>query len=133
MEVILMTPNSEHAVELLLGIYEEPKFKQTGKYTYKYKGEAFNDLDATFESYDPWLRTMNVTVTRPVAKEIAVFKEDYDIVNKDNYTEYELTRDQKSSDRDWRWQTITLTETETVRESIDDFETVSEWIEGNEL
>ena len=36
-EVINNTPNSEHAVELLLGIYEEPKFKESGIYTYKYK------------------------------------------------------------------------------------------------
>lgn len=132
MEVILMTPNSNHAVELLLGIYEEPKFKQKGTYTYKYKGYAFKDLDATFESYNPWLRTIDVIVIRPVTKDIAILQENLDVVNKDNYTEYELSKEQRSKADKWEWKTIVMSETELVREIIDD-EIVNEWIERNEL
>lgn len=132
MEVILMTPNSTHAVELLLGIYEEPKFKQKGTYTYKYKGEAFKNLDATFESYNPWLRTIDVTVTRPLTKDIAILQENRDVVNKDNYKDYELSKEQRNSADEWEWKTVIMAETELVRETIED-EIVNQWIEENEL
>lgn len=132
MEVILMTPNSNHAVELLLGIYEEPKFKQKGTYTYKYKGEAFKNLDATFESYNPWLNSIDVIVIRPVTKDIAILQENREIVNKDNYTEYELSKEQRSKCDKWEWKTVVMSETELVRETIDDG-IVYEWIERNEL
>lgn len=132
MEVILMTPNSNHAVELLLGIYEEPKFKAKGKFTYRYKGEAFKDLDATFESYNPWLKTIDVIVIRPITKDIAILQENRDVVNKDNYTEYELSKEQRSSADKWEWKTVIMSETELVRETIEDFD-MDMWIERNEL
>lgn len=132
-EVVNNTPNSEHAVELLLGIYEEPKFKESGTYTYKYKGPEFKDLTATFKEYNPWTKTLTVTVMRPISREIGIFKEFDEIVNKNNYTEYELTSDVlNKTDRDlWRWKTITLAEMEYVTEFIEDSNSIEKWYEMN--
>ena len=133
MEVVNMTPNGEHAIELLLGIYEEPKFKESGTYTYKYKGPEFKDLTATFKEYNPWTKTLTINVLKPVSREIGIFKEFDEIVNKDNYTEYELTSDVlNKTDRDlWRWKTITLAEMDYVTEFIEDSKSIIEWYEMN--
>ena len=131
-EVINNTPNSEHAVELLLGIYEEPKFKESGIYTYKYKGPEFKDLTATFKGYNPWTKTLTITVMRPISKDIAVFKDFDEIVNKDNYLEYELTKDiiNKTDRNLWKWKTIVLAEMEYVTEVIEG-DATTEWYEMN--
>lgn len=119
-EVINNTPNAEHAVELLLGIYEEPIFKALHTYTYKYKGEAFKNLNAAWHGYNPWTRTLSVTVSRPITKEICILKENDDIVTKNNYKEYEIDRDKVSVDRDaWKWKHVVLDEKETVIEFIE--------------
>jgi hypothetical protein len=119
-EVIHNTPNAEHAVELLLGIYEEPIFKALHTYTYKYKGEEFKNLNAAWHGYNPWTRTLSVTVSRPITKEICILKENDDIVTKDNYKEYEIDRDKVTVDRDaWKWKNIVLDEKETVIEFIE--------------
>ena len=108
-EVINNTPNAEHAVELLLGIYEEPIFKALHTYTYKYKGEEFKNLNAAWHGYNPWTRTLSVTVSRPITKEICILKENDDIVTKDNYKEYEIDRDKVTVDRDaWKWKNIVI-------------------------
>jgi hypothetical protein len=132
MEVVNNTPNARHALELILGVYEEPKFNKIGTYTYKYKGEAFKNLSAEFNSYNPWTEELYVKVTRPITREIGIFKEFDEIVNKDNYTEYELTSDVlNKTDRDlWRWKNITLDETETRLELVS-MEDYSNWFEMN--
>ncbi len=128
-EVINNTPNAEHAVELLLGIYEEPIFKALHTYTYKYKGEAFKNLNAAWNGYNPWTRTLSVTVSRPISREIAILKENDDIVTKDNYKEYEIDRDKVTVDRDaWKWKTIVLDEKENVIEFIEGADLVG-WYE----
>ncbi len=120
MEIANMTPNAEHAIELLLGIYEEPIFKALHTYTYKYKGEAFKNLNAAWHGYNPWTRTLSVTVSRPITKEICILKENDDIVTKNNYKEYEIDRDKVSVDRDaWKWKHVVLDEKETVIEFIE--------------
>jgi hypothetical protein len=120
MEIANMTPNAEHAIELLLGIYEEPIFKALHTYTYKYKGEAFKNLNAAWHGYNPWTRTLSVTVSRPITKEICILKENDDIVTKNNYKEYEIDRDKVTVDRDaWKWKNIVLDEKETVIEFIE--------------
>ena len=132
MEVVNNTPNARHALELILGVYEEPKFNQIGTYTYKYKGEAFKNLSAEFNSYNPWTEELYVKVTRPITREIGILKEFDEIVNKDNYTEYELTSDVlNKTDRDlWRWKNIVLDETETRLELVS-MEDYSNWLEMN--
>jgi len=133
LEIADMTPNREHAVELLLGIYEEPIFKALHTYTYKYKGTGFKDLPACFNEYNPWNKTMLITVVRPVSKDIAVMVEHQDIVNADNYTEYELSRDTYSKlDRNaWERITITLNEKEHVKEIVSDYNVIADWLETN--
>jgi hypothetical protein len=73
-----------------------------------------------------------VKVTRPITREIGILKEFDEIVNEDNYTEYELTRDVlNKTDRDlWRWKTVTLDETETRLELVS-MEDYSNWLEMN--
>jgi hypothetical protein len=129
-EVINNTPNAEHAVELLLGIYEEPIFKALHTYTYKYKGEAFKNLNAAWHGYNPWTRTLSVTVSRPVSKEIIILTENKDIVNKDNYSEYELSREvyYKMDGEQWMRKTIVLDEKENVIEFIEGSDLI-EWYE----
>ena len=133
LEIADMTPNREHAVELLLGIYEEPIFKALHTYTYKYKGNEFKDLPACFNEYNPWNRTMLITVVRPVSKEIVILAENQDIVNKDNYSKYELSRETyyKMDNRAWSRKTITLDEKEHVKEIIEDPEVIADWLETN--
>jgi hypothetical protein len=134
-EVINNTPNVEHAVELLLGIYEEPIFKALHTYTYRYngkvKGEEFKNLNAAWHGYNPWTRTLSVTVSRPITREIGILKEFDEIVNKDNYTEYALTNAVlNKTDRElWRWKTIVLDEKENVIEFIEDGKSIIEWYE----
>lgn len=132
-EVINNTPNSEHAVELLLGIYEEPIFKALHVYTYRYKGDSFKNLSACFNSYNAWTKTMLITVVRPMSKDIVILAENQDIVNKDNYTEYELSRDKYSKmDHDsWLRKTITLDEKEHVKEIVEDPAVIADWLETN--
>jgi len=131
-EVINNTPNAEHAVELLLEIYEEPKFNQIGTYTYKYKGPEFKNLIAEFNSYNPWTEELYVKVTRPITREIGIFKDFDEIVNKDNYIQYELTSDilNKTDRILWKWKNITLDETETRLELVS-MEDYSNWLEMN--
>jgi len=132
MEVVNNTPNARHALELILGVYEEPKFNKIGTYTYKYKEEAFKNLSAEFNSYNPWTEELYVKVTRPITREIGILKEFDEIVNKDNYTEYELTSETiNKTNRDlWRWKTVTLDETETRLELVS-MEDYSNWLEMN--
>lgn len=132
-EVINNTPNREHAVELLLGIYEEPIFKALHVYTYKYRGTEFKDLPACFNEYNPWNRTMLITVVRPVTKDLVVLVENQDIVNADNYTEYEVSREIYSKlDRNaWERISITLKETEHVKEIVQDYDVIADWFETN--
>ena len=132
-EVINNTPNSEHAVELLLGIYEEPIFKALHTYTYKYRGTEFKDLPACFNEYNPWNKTMLITVVRPVTKDLVVLVENQDIVNADNYTEYEVSRDVYSKmDRNaWERISITLNEKEHVKEIVQDYDVIADWFETN--
>lgn len=133
LELADMTPNREHAVELLLGIYEEPIFKALHVYTYKYRGTEFKDLPACFNEYNPWNRTMLITVVRPVTKDLVVLTENQDIVNADNYTEYEVSRDIYSKlDRNaWERISITLKETEHVKEIVQDYDVIADWFETN--
>lgn len=133
LEIADMTPNREHAVELLLGIYEEPIFKALHVYTYKYRGTEFKDLPACFNEYNPWNKTMLITVVRPVSKDIVVLIEHQDKVNADNYTEYELSRDEYTKmDRNaWERITITLNEKEHVKEIVSDYNVISDWLETN--
>lgn len=133
LEIADMTPNREHAVELLLGIYEEPIFKALHVYTYKYRGTEFKDLPACFNEYNPWNKTMLITVVRPVSKDIVVLIEHQDKVNADNYTEYELSRDEYSKmDRNaWERITITLNEKEHVKEIVQDYDVITDWFETN--
>ena len=133
LEIADMTPNREHAVELLLGIYEEPIFKALHTYTYKYKGTEFKNLPACFNEYNAWNKTMLITVVRPVRIDIAVMVEHQDIVNADNYTEYELSRDTYSKlDRNaWERITITLNEKEHVKEIVSDYNVIADWLETN--
>lgn len=133
LELADMTPNREHAVELLLGIYEEPIFKALHTYTYKYRGTEFKDLPACFNEYNPWNRTMLITVVRPVTKDLVVLVENQDIVNADNYTEYEVSRDVYSKmDRNaWERISITLKETEHVKEIVQDYDVIADWFETN--
>ncbi len=99
---------------------EEPIFKALHTYTYKYKGEAFKNLNAAWNGYNPWTRTLSVTVSRPITKEICILKENDDIVTKNNYKEYEIDRDKVSVDRDaWKWKHVVLDEKETVIEFIE--------------
>ena len=132
-EVINNTPNSEYAVELLLGIYEEPIFKALHVYSYKYRGTEFKDLPACFNGYNPWNKTMLITVVRPVSKDIVVMAEHQDIVNADNYTEYELSRDiYAKMDHDaWERKTITLNEKEHVKEIVEAPAVIADWLETN--
>lgn len=133
LELADMTPNREHAVELLLGIYEEPIFKALHTYTYKYRGTEFKDLPACFNEYNPWNRTMLITVVRPVTKDLVVLVENQDIVNADNYTEYEVSREIYSKlDRNaWERISITLKETEHVKEIVQDYDVIADWFETN--
>lgn len=133
LELADMTPNREHAVELLLGIYEEPIFKALHTYTYKYRGTEFKDLPACFNEYNPWNKTMLITVVRPVTKDLVVLVENQDIVNADNYTEYEVSRDVYSKmDRNaWERISITLKETEHVKEIVQDYDVITDWFETN--
>ena len=133
LELADMTPNREHAVELLLGIYEEPIFKALHKYTYKYRGAEFKDLPACFNEYNPWNRTMLITVVRPVTKDLVVLVENQDIVNADNYTEYEVPREIYSKlDRNaWERISITLNEKEHVKEIVQDYDVIADWFETN--
>lgn len=133
LEIADMTPNREHAVELLLGIYEEPIFKALHVYTYKYRGTEFKDLPACFNEYNPWNKTMLITVVRPVSKDIVVLIEHQDKVNADNYTKYELSRDEYSKmDRNaWERITITLNEKEHVKEIVQDYDVITDWFETN--
>jgi len=132
-EVINNTPNSEHAVELLLGIYEEPIFKALHTYTYKYRGTEFKELPACFNEYNPWNKTMLITVVRPVSKDIVVMAEHQDIVNADNYTEYEMTRDKysKMDCNAWERKTIVMHEKEHVKEIVEDPAVIADWLETN--
>jgi hypothetical protein len=133
LEIADMTPNRGHAVELLLGIYEEPIFKALHTYTYKYKGDSFKNLPACFNEYNPWNKTMLITVVRPVSIDIVVLVEHQDIVNADNYTEYELSRDEYSKmDRNvWERITITLNEKEHVKEIVQNYDVIADWLETN--
>jgi hypothetical protein len=120
-EVANMTPNAEHAIELLLGIYEEPIFKALHTYSYKYKGDRFKNLNAAWHGYNPWTRTLSVTVSRPMSKEIIILSENSDIVDKDNYSKYELSRDvySKMDHGAWIRKTIVLDEKENVIEFVE--------------
>lgn len=131
LELADMTPNREHAVELLLGIYEEPIFKALHTYTYKYRGTEFKDLPACFNEYNPWNRTMLITVVRPVTKDLVVLVENQNVVNADNYTEYEVSRDIYSKmDRNaWERISITLNEKEHVKEIVQDYDVIVDWFE----
>lgn len=133
LELADMTPNREHAVELLLGIYEEPIFKALHTYTYKYRGTEFKDLPACFNEYNPWNKTMLITVVRPVTKDLVVLVEHQDKVNADNYTEYEVSRDIYSKlDRNaWERISITLNEKEHVKEIVQDYDVIANWLETN--
>ena len=126
LELADMTPNREHAVELLLGIYEEPIFKALHTYTYKYKGTEFKDLEAAYSSFNPWLKELTVVVSRPKSIEIGVLKENYELVTNENYQDFELTKEQKKSREDWRWKVIVLKEFENVKETVSDNE-LQEW------
>lgn len=120
LEVVAMTPNPEHAVEILLDIYEEPVFKAIHKYTYRHKGPEFKDLEAAHSSYNPWNNELTIVVRRPTSIEIAVLNESYDLVNKENYQDFVLTREQRN-DKDWKWKTIIMDEFENVKETLTDF------------
>ena len=69
---------------------------------------------------------------RPISKDIAVFKDFDEIVNKDNYLEYELTKDiiNKTDRNLWKWKTIVLAEMEYVTEVIEG-DATTEWYEMN--
>lgn len=133
LEIAGMTPNREHAVELLLDIYEEPIFKALHIYSYRYKGDSFKNLPACFNEYNPWSNTILITVVRPVSKEIVIMVENQDIVNSDNYTEYELSREVYSKmDYDaWIRKTIILSEKEHVKEIVEDPDVIADWLETN--
>jgi len=76
---------------------------------------------------------MLITVVRPVSKEIVIMVENQDIVNSDNYTEYELSREVYSKrDHDaWIRKTIILSEKEHVKEIIEDPDVIADWLETN--
>ena len=126
MDIIFMTPNIEHATEVLLGIYEEPVFKAIHKYSYKYKGPQFKDLEAAYSSFNPWLKELTVVVSKPKSIEIGVLEENYDLVTNENYQDFELTKEQKNSRNDWKWKAIVLNEFENVKETVSDSE-LQEW------
>lgn len=127
MEIIFMTPNIEHATEVLLGIYEEPAFKAIHKYTYKYKGTDFKDLEAAYSSFNPWLKELTVVVSRPKTIEIGVLKENYELVTNENYQDFELTKEHRNSREDWRWKVISLKEFENVKETVSSIDGLQEW------
>jgi len=133
LEIASMTPNREHAVELLLDIYEEPIFKALHIYSYKYKGDSFKNLPACFNEYNPWSNTMLITVVRPVSKEIVIKAGAEDIVNADNYIKFALSRDvySKMNHEEWIRKTIILYETEHVQEGIEDPDVIADWLETN--
>ena len=132
MEVVNWSPNTKHAVELLLGIYEEPKFKTTGKYTYNYKGEAFKDLDAKFISYNPWEDNIVVSVTVPKEISIKVLPEHYDIVNSDNYKEYEHSEEEWKNTDTYSFKTVRNGEMIEKREIISGYDGYVEWYDNTE-
>lgn len=133
LDIANMTPNREHAVELLLDIYEEPIFKALHIYSYKYKGDSFKNLPACFNEYNPWTKTMLITVARPKSIEVGILKENYEIVNSNNYKDYELdTNTLNNTERDlWRWKTIILEEKEHRQEIIEDPDVIADWLETN--
>lgn len=130
MEVVNWSPNTEHAVELLLGIYQEPKFKPTGKYTYKYKGEGFKELEARFVSFNPWENSITVNVTLPKEISIKVLDEHYALVNSDNYKEYQLSDEDCKKLNSYSNKTVRTGEMIERNEIISEYDGYSEWYDN---
>jgi len=104
MEVINATPNPSVAVEILLGLYEEPFFVSR---------RTVRDIEYIFQSFDKWSNQVSYTYTRN--KKITIYIKkgtDKSLINKDNYMDFKVPY----KDGEIEHMVITLDETEEITE-----------------
>ena len=101
-EVINATPNPPVAVEILLGLYEEPLFVSR---------RTVRDIEHIFQSFDKWSNQVSYTYTRNKKISIYINKgTDKSLINKDNYMDFKVPY----KDGEVEYMVITLDETEEI-------------------
>jgi hypothetical protein len=111
MEVVNATPNPPLALNILLGLYEEPMFLDYAK---------IGDRECIFKHYDKWTNTVHYTYEKNKQKYIYVHKDlDTNVITADNYTEYSV-----KYSNDTKGFYVTLHELETIDGTVLDYEWV---------
>jgi hypothetical protein len=116
MEICWATQNSTLAMNILLGIYEEPKIMNMGLTKVNKDSE---DRLMVFESYDKWADRVFYSYEKKKTKEIRVHKStDTTLINIDNYEMFVV-----SYEDDYKWFNFELGE---VIKATDDC-SLSQW------